>query len=103
MKLTELASFDVVRDQLAWPWLAFDPCGTRFAFADSPRRIASRTLGEAGIVDGPSFSLPGGVDPKAVRGFAIHPEGAARDLRRAHERRCPRDLRGVRRAATHVV
>lgn len=76
MKLTELATFDVVREELAWPWLAFDPRGKRFAFADSPSSVASRLLNDAGIVEGPRFSLPGDVALAQLRGFAIHPEGA---------------------------
>jgi hypothetical protein len=59
MELTEIASFDVVHETLAWPWITFDASGQRFAFASSRHRIASRLLGaDARIVEGASFELP---------------------------------------------
>lgn len=76
MKHVELASFDVVHEGLSWPWLAFDPTGKRFAFADASSRIATRVLDDAGVSSGRSFSLPPDVHVPGLRGFAIDPEGA---------------------------
>ena len=76
MKFAELASFDVTHDELAWPWIAFEPRGKRFAFAEFGPRIATRALGDAGISEGPSFALPAGVDLASMRGFGVDPEGA---------------------------
>jgi hypothetical protein len=58
MKLTELASFDVVREELSWPWVAFDSSGGVFAFPSSGSRIASRVLEHEQITEGPTFALP---------------------------------------------
>jgi hypothetical protein len=89
MRFTELASFEVAHAQLAWPWIAFDPTGTRFAFPSSAGRIATRALDGAAVVEGPSFTLPEGLSlpvtpPPADRartdaglhGFALDPAGA---------------------------
>lgn len=91
MKLTEIASFDVVRAELSWPWLAFDASGTRFAFPAAGQRIASRVLEGDHASEGPSFALPADlvlptVPPvdqpvrdarQGVHGFAIHPAGTS--------------------------
>lgn len=58
MKLTELASFDVVHAQLSWPWTALAAGGCRLAFASSSDRVASRAIDGDGVVAGPSFTLP---------------------------------------------
>ncbi|MCW5837761.1 MAG: hypothetical protein KIS78_35540 [Labilithrix sp.] len=58
MKLTEVASFDVVHGGLSWPWIAFAAGGGRFAFAASRDRVVSRALEGDGVADGPSFALP---------------------------------------------
>ena len=76
MNLEELASFDVVHHQLTWPWIAFDSSGKRFAFAASDRRIETRLLEEARIVDGPAFSLPSDLALAGVHGFSIDARGA---------------------------
>lgn len=76
MKHVELASFDVVHEELTWPWPAFDPTGKPFAFADASSRIATRVLDDAGVSSGRSFSLPSDAHVPGLRGFAIDPEGA---------------------------
>ncbi|MDB4939065.1 MAG: hypothetical protein JWP87_6037 [Labilithrix sp.] len=75
MKLTELAAFDVAHAHLAWPWIAFDPSGTSFAFASSARTIVTRVLGDASVTDGPTFSLAEGMSDR-LDAFAIGAGGA---------------------------
>jgi hypothetical protein len=59
MQLTKIGTFDVVREQLSWPWITFDATGRRFAFPSSARHIESRALDDAGQLGaGPTFSLP---------------------------------------------
>lgn len=58
MKLTEIASFDVVHERLPWPWISLDASGGRFAFPSSGQHIASRVLGPQGVTEGASFALP---------------------------------------------
>ncbi|MDB5215148.1 MAG: hypothetical protein JWO86_3075, partial [Myxococcaceae bacterium] len=78
MKLTELASFDVVHEHIAWPWIAFDASGSRFAFASSKSRIASRVRrdgsgdGSANVADGATFTVPADV---ALRSFTLDSTG----------------------------
>lgn len=57
MKITEIAVFEVVRQQLTWPWIAIDPTGRHFAYPSSRSTISSRTLDGDRLVDGPTFEL----------------------------------------------
>ena len=76
MSIIEIASFEVVRDGLPWPWLAFDPSGKRFAFPATTNAIATRVLDEELVSVGPDFSLPSDAALPHVRGFAIGATGA---------------------------
>ena len=42
MSFTEIASFDVVHGHLSWPWISFDPSGTRLYFS-SQRGLSTGT------------------------------------------------------------
>lgn len=75
MKFVELASFDVTKEGLGWPWLAFDPARMRFAFVTSESRIATRLLGNDGVEEGPSFPLPSDVTLPSLQGYAIDATG----------------------------
>ena len=72
MKLIEVASFEVVHEHISWPWVAFDASGSRFAFATSKSRIATRVLRDGTVTEGPSFSLPADV---ALGSFALGASG----------------------------
>jgi hypothetical protein len=76
MKFVELASFDVVHEHLAWPWLAFAPTGERVAFAESKQRIATRFYDGGGVTEGPGFPLPPDLALRDIRGFSIDAAGA---------------------------
>lgn len=75
MNLVEIASFDVVHQELTWPWIAFDSSGQRFAFASSDRRIETRLLDEGRLTEGPAFSLPADLALAGVHGFSIDAHG----------------------------
>lgn len=72
MNLTEVASFDVIREHISWPWLAFDASGSRFAFASSKHRIATRVLQDGTVAEGPSFDVPADIE---LRAFAVDATG----------------------------
>lgn len=58
MHFDEVASFDVVREQLSWPWLSIDPTGHQVAFPTARDRIASRKVDGNAVSEGPTFVLP---------------------------------------------
>ena len=72
MKISEIASFEVSHDSLAWPWVAIDPRNRRFAFIEG-KRIATRMLDNGDIANGPTFELAFPLGK--LRGFAVHPDG----------------------------
>jgi hypothetical protein len=73
MNLIEVASFDVVHAHLSWPWIAFDPSGSRFAFASSSSRIETRVLFKGNVSAGPSFGAP--TMDAGLEGFAVDSTG----------------------------
>lgn len=89
MKLVEIGSFAVAHEALAWPWIAIDPTGQRFAFAVATGQIETRTVADGALSSGPSFTLPTDLGlpttapaPTAhdgtedgLRGFALDAEG----------------------------
>ncbi len=62
MHFTELGSFDALHTNLAWPWIAFDASGTRFAFIAPGGRIASAEASSSGLIFGSTFALPEGLE-----------------------------------------
>ncbi|MEO8874894.1 MAG: hypothetical protein ABI461_04840 [Polyangiaceae bacterium] len=58
MQFLEVGSFDVTHHELAWPWISIDSSRSRFAFAASGDRIATRSFIEGDLAEGPSFALP---------------------------------------------
>lgn len=98
MKLTEIASFAVVHEQLSWPWISFDASGCRFAFASSRDRVASRVLREGHLAEGSSFALP----PDLALPTTPPPDEATRDAR-AGLHGLSLDSRGERLAITGVT
>ena len=76
MNLVEIASFDVVHQQLSWPWITFDASGKRFAFVSSERGISSRVLEGGAVAEGTSFALPADLALAALHGFALDTSGA---------------------------
>ena len=75
MHCREIASFDVVHRSLAWPWIAIDPTATRFAFASSDDRLATRVLAGGAVEEGPSFSLPADLRLPEVHAFGLDSRG----------------------------
>ena len=85
MKLHTLASFDVHKEGLSWPWIAFAASGSEIAFASSPSTFATRKLtGSAAVQAGPSFTLPAGATLADVRAFALCPLGEFAVLTATH-------------------
>jgi hypothetical protein len=72
MDFSELATFEVFHDQLAWPWVAIDANRSRFAFLSSNDRVATRAMSNGVIIDGPNFDVPVDFD---LRGFSVDPKG----------------------------
>ncbi len=90
MDFRELAAFDVVHLELAWPWVAIDAARTRIAFGAPENRIATRLFAEGTLEGGPTFDLPADLGfptekssgsghrgaASGVHAFAIAPEGS---------------------------
>lgn len=76
MNFIEVASFDVVHERLPWPWVAFDSSGTRFAFAASKERIATRVLDQGELTEGTSFALPPDLALSDIHGFSLDAGGS---------------------------
>lgn len=89
MDFVEIAAFEVVHEQLGWPWVAIDATRARMAFGAAKNRIATRFLSDGVLQEGPAFDLPAdlGLPTKkapatghrgaesGVHGFAIDPGG----------------------------
>ncbi len=72
MNFTELSTFSVAHHELPWPWIAFAATGDRFAALAASQRVATWTLADDQIVEGPSFALPADF---VAQGFAIEGTG----------------------------
>lgn len=91
MQLVELGAFEVAHHHLTWPWLALAPHTGRVAFVTPEGRVATRSLAPEGdhLIEGPSFSLPDGLElprtappttghrgaPRGLHGLALAPDG----------------------------
>ena len=83
MKLHTLASFDVHKEGLPWPWIAIAASGTDVAFASSATTFATRRLTEGGAIEsGPSFTSP--TEIGKTRSFALCPLGELAVLTATH-------------------
>lgn len=66
MPFRSVATFEVARAGLSWPWIALAAGGEHIAFASSAETLATRSLAGDGVVAGPSFALP--------RDLTLHPK-----------------------------